>query len=78
MYMNITISNSTKAVFGSLSIGEIFMLNETDVCVKIDDEDETDCTRVYNTWNFRAEDQQIISADTKVTIPRTVNMEVIV
>lgn len=78
MYMNITISNSTKAVFGSLSIGEIFMLNETDVCVKIDDEDETDCTRVYNTWNFRAEDQQMISDDTKVTIPRTVNMEVIV
>ena len=78
MYMNITISNSTKAVFGSLSIGEIFMLNETDVCVKIDDEDETDCTCVYNAWNFRAEDQQMISANTKVTIPRTVNMEVIV
>lgn len=78
MYMNITISNSTKAVFSSLSIGEIFMLNETDVCVKIDYEAETDCTCVYNAWNFRAKDQQMISADTKVTIPRTVNMEVIV
>ena len=78
MYMNITISNSTKAVFSSLSIGEIFMLNETDVCVKIDDEVETDGTRVYNTWNFRAKDQQMISANTKVTIPRTANMEVIV
>lgn len=75
MYMNITISNSTKAVFSSLSIGEIFMLNETDVCVKID---YADCTCGYNTWNFRAKEQQMISADTKVTIPRTVNMEVIV
>lgn len=76
--MNITISNATKAEFGSLSLGEIFMLNETDVCVKIDYEIETDCTSVYNAWNFRAKDQQAISANTKVTIPRTVNMEVIV
>lgn len=78
MYMNITISNSTKAVFSSLSIGEIFMLNETDVCVKIDYEAEMDCIYVYNTWNFRAKEQQMISGDTKVTIPRAVNMEVIV
>lgn len=76
--MNINISNSTKAVFSSLDIGEIFMLNETDVCVKIDYAAETDCTRKYNAWNFRAKDQQMISANTKVTIPRTVNMEVIV
>lgn len=76
--MNINISNSTKAVFSSLDIGEIFMLNETDVCVKIDYAAGMDCTRKYNAWNFRVKDQQMISANTKVTIPRTVNMEVIV
>ncbi len=76
--MKINISNSTKAVFSSLSIGEIFMLNETDVCVKIDYETETDCTCVYNAWNFRANEQEMICAKTEVTIPRTVNMEVIV
>lgn len=76
--MNITISNSTKAVFSSLSLGEIFMPNEADVCVKIDYEGGTDGTPVYNAWNFRTKDQQMISANTKVTIPRTVNMEVIV
>lgn len=32
--MKITISNNAKALFSSLSPGEIFMLNETDVCVK--------------------------------------------
>ena len=76
--MKINISNSTKAVFSSLSIGEIFMLNETDVCVKIDYAIETDCTREYNAWNFRANEQERICAKTVVTIPRTVNMEVII
>lgn len=70
--MKINISNSTKAVFSSLSIGEIFILNETDVCVKIGWGNE------YNTWNFKTNDVQTVSKDTEVTIPRTVNMEVIV
>lgn len=54
------------------------MLNETDVCVKIDYAIETGCTREYNAWNFRANEQERICAKTIVTIPRTVNMEVIV
>jgi hypothetical protein len=70
--MNINISNSTKAVFSSLSIGEIFMLNETDVCVKIGWGND------YNTWNFKINDIETVYKDTEVTIPRTVNMEVIV
>lgn len=70
--MNITISNNTKALFCSLSPGEIFMLNETDVCVKIDWESSE-----WNTWNFRANDLQMTDSNTKVLIPREVNMEVI-
>lgn len=70
--MNITISNSTKAVFSSLNIGEIFLINETDVCMKIGWGND------YNTWNFKITDIQTVSKDTEVTIPRTVNMEVIV
>ena len=49
--MKITISNNAKIMFSSLSLGEIFMLNETDVCVKIDWESSE-----WNTWNFRAKD----------------------
>ena len=69
-YMKITISNNAKALFSS---GEIFMLNETDVCVKIDWESSE-----WNTWNFRAKDLQMIDSNTEVIIPREVNMEVII
>lgn len=69
--MNITISNSTKAVFSSLSIGEIFLINETDVCVKIGWGNE------YNTWNIVAKDLQTVANDTEVIIPKEVSMEVI-
>lgn len=71
--MKITISNNAKIMFSSLSPGEIFMLNETDVCVKIDWE-----SNVWNTWNFRAKDLQMIDSNTEVIIPREVNMEVII
>lgn len=70
--MKINISNSTKAVFSSLSIGEIFMLNETDVCVKIDYESNT-----WNVWNFRDKDLQMMDDNAEVIIPKEVNMEVI-
>lgn len=70
--MKINISNSIKAAFSSLSIGEIFLINETDVCMKIGWGND------YNTWNFKIKDIQTVSKDTEVTIPRTVNMEVIV
>lgn len=71
--MKITISNNAKIMFSSLSLGEIFMLNETDVCVKIDWESSE-----WNTWNFRAKDLQMIDSNTEVIIPREVNMEVII
>lgn len=71
--MKINISNSTKAVFSSLSIGEIFMLNETDICVKIDYESNT-----WNVWNFRDKDLQMMDDNAEVIIPKEVNMEVIV
>ena len=71
--MKITISNNAKIMFSSLSQGEIFMLNETDVCVKIDWESSE-----WNTWNFRAKDLQMIDSNTEVIIPREVNMEVII
>ena len=71
--MKITISNNAKIMFSSLSPGEIFMLNETDVCVKIDQESSE-----WNTWNFRANDLQMTDSNTKVLIPREVNMEVII
>ena len=71
--MKITISNNAKIMFSSLSPGEIFMLNETDVCVKIDWESSE-----WNTWNFRAKDLQMIDSNTEVIIPREVNMEVII
>ena len=71
--MKITISNNAKALFSSLSLGEIFMLNETDVCMKIDWE-----SNVWNTWNFRANDLQITNNNTEVLIPREVNMKVII
>lgn len=70
--MKINISNSTKAVFSSLSIGEIFMLNETDICVKIDYESNT-----WNVWNFRDKDLQMMDDNAEVIIPKEVNMEVI-
>lgn len=70
--MKINISNSTKAVFSTLSIGEIFMLNETDVCVKIDYESNT-----WNVWNFRDKDLQMMDDNAEVIIPKEVNMEVI-
>ena len=71
--MKITISNNAKALFSSLSLGEIFMLNETDVCVKIDWESSE-----WNTQDFRANDLQMTDSNTKVLIPREVNMEVII
>ena len=71
--MKINISNSTKAVFSTLSIGEIFMLNETDICVKIDYESNT-----WNVWNFRDKDLQMMDDNAEVIIPKDVNMEVIV
>lgn len=72
MYMKINISNSTKATFHSLSIGEIFLINETDVCMKIDYEGNT-----WNAWNFRAKDLQKIDGNVEVIIPKEVSMEVI-
>lgn len=60
-------------MFSSLSLGEIFMLNETDVCVKIDWESSE-----WNTWNFQTKDLQKIDSNTEVIIPREVNMEVII
>lgn len=52
--MKITISNNAKALFSSLSSGEIFLINGSDVCVKIDYESNT-----WNAWNFRAKDLQM-------------------
>ena len=72
MYMKINISNSSKAAFRSLSIGEIFLINETDVCMKIDYESNT-----WNAWNFRAKDLQMIDDNAEVIIPKEVSMEVI-
>lgn len=71
--MRLSISNNAKALFSSLSLGEIFMLNEIDVCVKIDWESSE-----WNTWNFRTKDLQMTDSNTEVIIPREVNMEVIV
>lgn len=73
MYMKINILNSTKYAFRSLSIGEIFLINETDVCVKIDYKEGN----TWNAWNFRAKDLQKIDGNTEVIIPKEVNMEVI-
>nr|DAH48838.1 MAG TPA: hypothetical protein [Bacteriophage sp.] len=73
--MNISLSNNTKSVFSSLNLGEIFILNETDVCLKVDLDAEW-C--VWNTWNFRAKSPQLTDNDTEVTIPKEVNMEVII
>lgn len=72
MYMKINISNSTKATFRSLSIGEIFLINETDVCMKIDYEGN-----IWNAWNFRAKDMEGIDDNAEVIIPKEVSMEVI-
>lgn len=71
--MKINISNNAKALFSSLSPGEIFMLNETDMCVKIDWE-----SNVWNTWNFRAKNLQITDNNTEVLIPREVSMKVVI
>ena len=71
-YMKINISNSTKATFRSLSMGEIFLINETDVCMKIDYS-----SNMRNAWNFRTKTMQGIDDNTKVTIPKEVSMEVI-
>lgn len=70
--MKINISNSIKAAFSSLNLGEIFILNETDVCMKIDYSSNT-----RNAWNFRTKTMQGIDDNTKVTIPKEVSMEVI-
>lgn len=70
--MKINISHSDKARFDSLSIGEIFILGESDVCVKTDYE-----TGEWNVWKFGSCDQYTINANTEVTIPREVTMEVI-
>lgn len=70
--MKINISNSIKAAFSSLDIGEIFLINETDVCMKIGWGND------FNMWNFKINNIQTVSRDTEVTIPRTVNMEVII
>lgn len=71
MYMKINISNNTKAAFSSLSIGEIFIINETDVCMKIGWGSD------YNTWNFQSKGTQTVGIDTKVTIPKEASLEVI-
>lgn len=71
MHINIKISNNSKAKFGSLSLGEVFMLNNSDLCMKIDWEANT-----WNTWNFISNDQQTTDDNTEVTIPKEVNMEV--
>ena len=72
MYMKINISNSSKAVFRSLSPGDIFLINGSDVCVKIDYESNT-----WNAWNFRAKDLQMMDDNAEVIIPKEVSMEVI-
>ena len=72
MYMKINISNSSKATFHSLSPGEIFLIDSSDVCVKIDYESNT-----WNAWNFRAKDLQMMDDNAEVIIPKEVNMEVI-
>ena len=72
MYMKINISNSSKAAFHSLSTGEIFLIDGSDVCVKIDCESNT-----WNAWNFRAKDLQMMDDNAEVIIPKEVNMEVI-
>ena len=72
MYMKINISNSSKAAFRSLSTGEIFLINGSDVGVKIDYESNT-----WNAWNFRAKDLQMMDDNAEVIIPKEVSMEVI-
>lgn len=61
--MNITISNTFKTKFESLSLGGIFIINESDVCVKIDWGNEG------NTWNFMAKDIQTVDNYTEVIVP---------
>ena len=69
--MKINILNSTKYAFRSLSLGEIFLINETEVCMKIDH------GNTWKTWNFRTKAMQGIDDNTEVIIPKEVNMEVI-
>lgn len=71
MYMKINLLNNDKAIFSALSIGEIFMLNETEVGMKIGWGND------YNTWNFRAKNIHTVDKDTEVNIPKEVNLEVI-
>ena len=71
--MKINISRSDKARFGSLSTGEIFILGESNVCVKTDYEADT-----WNAWNFGSCDQCTINVNAEVTIPREVTLEVTV
>lgn len=66
--MKINLLNNNKAVFSALSPGEIFILNETDVCVKIGFGNEG------NTWNFTAQDIQTVDNDTKVIVPEETKM----
>lgn len=68
MYMEINLSNNNKATFSALSLGEIFILNETDVCVKIG------FGNADNTWNFTAQDIQIVDNDTEVIVPEETKM----
>lgn len=69
--MKINLLNNNKAAFRSLSLGEIFLINETEVCMKIDH------GNTWNTWNFRTKTMQGIDDNTEVIIPKEVHMEVI-
>lgn len=71
--MKITISNNAKPMFHLLSMGEIFLINETDVCMRINYS-----SNMPNAWNFRTKTIQEINDNTKVTIPKEVSMEVII
>ena len=50
--MKITISNNVKALFSSLSPGEIFLINGSDVCVKIDYENNTYADKLLSLFSF--------------------------
>lgn len=66
--MIINISNTFKTKFESLGLGEVFIINESEVCIKIGGDNER------NIWNFMAKDIQTVTNDTEVIVPEELNV----
>lgn len=63
----INILHTFKTKFESLGLGEVFIINESEVCIKIGWNNEC------NTWNFMAKDIQTVANDTEVIVPEELN-----